>query len=123
MEQPCVNVLWMYPDSLHLHGDRGNLMALQRVGALLGISVRIRRLERPGQTLPLDWADLLLFDPAKVHASADYVNPTAIADTTVRAIAATLTAIAKRERGGRGGSSTGSGTVRARPAWPWCRQR
>ncbi|NLT57854.1 MAG: hypothetical protein GXX99_02700 [Clostridiales bacterium] len=61
MEQPCVNVLWMYPDSLHLHGDRGNLMALQRVGALLGISVRIRRLERPGQTLPLDWADLLLF--------------------------------------------------------------
>lgn len=26
-----INILWMYPDILNLHGDRGNIMAFERV--------------------------------------------------------------------------------------------
>ena len=28
-----ITVLWLYPDILNLHGDRGNLMALERIGS------------------------------------------------------------------------------------------
>ena len=37
MNRPSLHVLWMYPDVLHLHGDRGNVMALRHVAGLMGI--------------------------------------------------------------------------------------
>ena len=36
-----LNILWMYPDILNLHGDRGNLMAFERIGNLLDVKINI----------------------------------------------------------------------------------
>ena len=36
---------WMFPDVLDLYGDRGNIMALERLGRRLGFDVVIRRVE------------------------------------------------------------------------------
>ena len=59
MEKLIVN--WMYPDILHLHGDRGNLMALERVGRLLNQPVEIHRHENPSIPVDLESVDLLVF--------------------------------------------------------------
>ena len=60
-------VNWMYPNMLHLHGDRGNLMALERIGKLLGRKVEIRRIESPQEQIPLDDCGLLVFTPGELR--------------------------------------------------------
>ena len=41
-----LNILWMYPDVLNLHGDRGNLMAFEKVCKMLGVKANITKVER-----------------------------------------------------------------------------
>ena len=67
-------VNWMYPDVLHLHGDRGNLMALKRVGQLLGQEVEIRRLESPKEALPLEDSGLLVFSAGELRCMEGLVE-------------------------------------------------
>ena len=47
MSKPTLHILWMYPDVLHLHGDRGNVMALARVAGLMGAAAETRRAAPP----------------------------------------------------------------------------
>ena len=35
MKKEELNITWLYPDVLNLHGDRGNVMALKKVGEML----------------------------------------------------------------------------------------
>ena len=57
-----LNVAWMYPDILNLHGDRGNLMALKRIGEMMDITMNLTKVERFGDAIPLDTADILFFN-------------------------------------------------------------
>lgn len=54
--RPTLTVNWMFPDLLWLNGDRGNLMALDRLGAQLGLDVVINRIEDVSQIVPADLA-------------------------------------------------------------------
>lgn len=65
-----INVVWLYPDILNLHGDRGNLMALQRIGELMGLEVSISRIESLGQPIPWEEADLLIANSGEVKNTA-----------------------------------------------------
>lgn len=56
-----LRVLWMYPDTLSLHGGRGDLMALLRFSIHAGLPLEIRRVDQPGDPVPLHEADLLWF--------------------------------------------------------------
>ena len=56
-----ITVLWLYPDILNLHGDRGNLMALERIGRLTGLPVELRRVDKLTDPLPLEQAALAGF--------------------------------------------------------------
>ncbi|MDR2975443.1 MAG: hypothetical protein LBV00_12180 [Propionibacteriaceae bacterium] len=68
-QSPLVlDVLWLYPDILNLHGDRGNAMALKRVATQLGVTTRIQRVERLGDRFDLDQADLILVGPGELAA-------------------------------------------------------
>lgn len=58
-----LNVLWLYPDVLNLHGDRGNLPALIHVGGLLGLKINVSRADDINTPPALDEIDLL-FLPA-----------------------------------------------------------
>lgn len=51
-----LTVNWMFPDLLWLNGDRGNLMALDRLGAQLGLDVVINRIEDVSEQVPADLA-------------------------------------------------------------------
>jgi|WetSurMetagenome_2_1015567.scaffolds.fasta_scaffold114677_2 lipid II isoglutaminyl synthase (glutamine-hydrolysing) len=61
-----IMVLWLYPDILNLHGDRGNLMALQRIAKLSGLPLEIVRAEDLDQPLPLGVADLIVLGSGEV---------------------------------------------------------
>lgn len=60
-ETKPLRVLWMYPDTLSLHGGRGDLMALLRFSIHAGLPLEIRRVDQPGDPVPLHEADLLWF--------------------------------------------------------------
>jgi len=83
-----IKILWLYPDILNLHGDRGNLMALERIAGLLGLPVEIVRVETPDQALPLESADLLMLCSGEVKDMARIVSDLAEQKRALRRFAA-----------------------------------
>lgn len=61
-----INMLWLYPDLLNLHGDRGNVMAFERVGELLGVKVNVHKVENITESFELDDIDLILLNPGEL---------------------------------------------------------
>ncbi len=56
-----LRILWMYPDTLSLHGGRGDIMALLRFATVAGLPAEIRRIDRLTDEIPLHEADMLWF--------------------------------------------------------------
>ena len=69
-----ITILWLYPDILNLHGDRGNLMALERIGSLLDLPVEVRRVDKLTDLLPLAEADLLVLTSGEVKNMPQVVD-------------------------------------------------
>ena len=61
-----INVLWMYPDILNLHGERGNAMAFEKIGKKLGLKVNIDRLDNIDEKIDFDKYDILLFNAGQL---------------------------------------------------------
>ena len=62
MENNKLNIAWCYPDMLSLHGDRGNIMALKKVGELLDLDVTINKIETYNTKIDFDNTDILFFN-------------------------------------------------------------
>ena len=74
MEAKSLHILWMYPDVLHLHGERGNAMALCHVASLLGVEAELRRVTSLREQPDLEWADLLLFNSGELKCAPKVVS-------------------------------------------------
>ena len=61
-----INVLWMYPDILNLHGERGNAKAFELIGKKLGLKVNIDRLDNIDDKIDFDKYDILLFNAGQL---------------------------------------------------------
>lgn len=61
-----IRIFWMYPDILNLHGDRGNVQALEYTAKLMGLPVEIEKVINPQDEAELDRADLLIFNPGEL---------------------------------------------------------
>lgn len=61
-----LNILWMYPDILNLHGDRGNLMAFERIGNLLDVKVNINKVESYNDEINFEDNDILFFNVGEI---------------------------------------------------------
>ena len=58
MAKPEIDIAWMYPDTLYLHGDRGNVMALVRYAQNLGLVPKVHRIDLgSGDFNPLDYPE------------------------------------------------------------------
>lgn len=57
-----LNILWMYPDILNLHGDRGNIMAFEKIGKMLGLEVNINKAERFSDEIDFENNDIMFFN-------------------------------------------------------------
>ena len=76
MKNNELKIAWCYPDMLNLHGDRGNIMALKKVGELLGLKVTIDKIETYDQKIDFENTDIMLFNPGEVK----------VVDTIVKAL-------------------------------------
>lgn len=61
-----INVLWMYPDILNLHGERANAKAFELIGNKLGLKVNIDRLDNIDDKIDFDKYDVLLFNAGQL---------------------------------------------------------
>ena len=63
-----LNISWMYPDILNLHGDRGNLMALKKIGEEMSLEVDITRVENFKQKIDFENSDILFFNVGEIKS-------------------------------------------------------
>lgn len=63
-----LNITWLYPDTLNLHGDRGNVMALERIGSKMGLQVNITRVNSYRQEIDFDGTDIIIMNPGEVKS-------------------------------------------------------
>ena len=61
-----LNILWMYPDILNLHGDRGNVMAFERIGKMLDVKVNINKVENYNSNIDFENSDILFFNVGEI---------------------------------------------------------
>ena len=66
MEENELNITWLYPDVLNLHGDRGNVMALEKIGNKLGLKVKVDRIDDYDQEIDFDKTDIILINPGEI---------------------------------------------------------
>lgn len=57
-----INLAWMYPDILNLHGERGNVQAFERVANNLGIKLNVERIDDIEAKIDFEKYDILLFN-------------------------------------------------------------
>ncbi len=69
-----VRILWMYPDTLSIHGGRGDLMALLRFSTKAGIPVEIKRVDSLADYVPFDEADMLYFSCGDLTCMPDVIK-------------------------------------------------
>lgn len=58
---------WMYPNLLNLHGERGSVQMLAKVGESMGLSVEVRRFEDFREPIPFEELDILIFLPGEIE--------------------------------------------------------
>lgn len=74
MKDKELNVTWLYPDVLNLHGDRGNVMALEKIGKILGLDVNITRVDSYSQKIDFDNTDIIMINPGEVKVISKIVE-------------------------------------------------
>lgn len=63
-----INLFWMYPDILNLHGDRGNIQAFAYAAERMGLEVEVTKVVNPGDEIDFAKADLMVFGPGELRA-------------------------------------------------------
>ncbi|MBO6145450.1 MAG: hypothetical protein J6O62_01430 [Bacilli bacterium] len=67
-----LTITWCYPDILNLHGDRGNIMALERIGKMLDLDVEVKKIENYDENIDFENTDILFFNPGELK-SVEYI--------------------------------------------------
>lgn len=63
-----IKIAWMFPDTLYLHGDRGNILALERFTKLYGVNPLIVQIDYTYTNFkPLDF-DIIYFPPGEISS-------------------------------------------------------
>ena len=44
-EKKRLKIAWLFPDILYLHGERGNILALERLGAMMGLETEVAKID------------------------------------------------------------------------------
>lgn len=69
MEEKTINIFWMYPDMLNLHGDRGNILALGKIADKMGLTLNVTKIERFNEKIDFEKADIMLFSPGELRVA------------------------------------------------------
>ncbi len=63
-----IRTAWMYPDTLYLHGDRGNALALKKISEKLGAEAVLDKVDFETRDFDPMSYDILLFGPGEISS-------------------------------------------------------
>lgn len=69
MENGEITLAWMYPDILNQHGDRGNIMAFEKIAKKLNIKLNIKRINTYKEQIDLKNTDIMFFSPGELKVT------------------------------------------------------
>lgn len=69
-----INLSWMYPDILSLHGERGSVQAFKKVAENLGVKLNIKKVENFEDIVELENTDIMLFLPGELKVIEQIKN-------------------------------------------------
>lgn len=69
-----INVLWMYPDILNLHGERGNIKAIEIVSERLGLHTKIDRIDDIDKKIDFEKYDFLIFNSGELKCCKSVIS-------------------------------------------------
>lgn len=67
-------IAWLFPDTLYLHGERGNLLALQRIASFAGLTAEIHKVDFDTENFDVDGYDLIFCPPGEVSSFPQIVE-------------------------------------------------
>lgn len=62
-----INIVWLYPDILNLHGDRGNVMALVRIAESMKCDTKLIRVNTGSELPPVKDIDLIVMGAGQLR--------------------------------------------------------
>ena len=74
MEKNELNVTWLFPDVLNLHGDRGNVMAIEKVAKELDLNVNINRIDSYSDKIDFENTDIIIINPGEVKVISKIIE-------------------------------------------------
>lgn len=69
-----INVAWMYPDVLNLHGERGNAKAFELVSKKMDVDLNIDRIDNIDEQIDFEKYDILLFNAGELKTISAISN-------------------------------------------------
>ncbi|MFA0814953.1 MAG: hypothetical protein ACC608_04115 [Anaerofustis sp.] len=67
MMAPIIRMTYLYPDSFNLHGDRGNMMAFERITGMMGAKFEYEKIDSFDSPLSFDKTDILFVSPGELR--------------------------------------------------------
>ncbi|WP_138269139.1 hypothetical protein [Anaerofustis stercorihominis] len=61
-----INLAYLYADILNLHGDRGNVLAFEKIAKEMGIELKTTRIDSPNEKIDFDKFDIILLSPGEL---------------------------------------------------------
>ncbi len=61
-----LNIAWVYPDILNLHGDRGNMMAMSKITEAMGVETNIKKVNY-GDSIDFENTDLVFMGAGQIR--------------------------------------------------------
>jgi len=68
-----LNIAWIYPDILNLHGDRGNMMAMAKIAEAMGIEIKITKVNYE-DSIDFDNTDLIYMGAGQIRDMSHVVG-------------------------------------------------
>ena len=69
-----LNLIWLYPDILNLHGERGSVQAFQKIADNIGIKLNIIRIDEYEQKIDFENTDIIFCAPGELKVITDITN-------------------------------------------------
>lgn len=79
-----INVIWLYPDILNLHGDRGNIMSLLKIGDAMKMPINLIKVNHADELPDLGNVDLIVMGAGQLRDIAYVKNDMMKYETELR---------------------------------------
>lgn len=69
-----MKIAWLFPDTLYLHGERGNILALSRFGKLAGFETQVDKIDFNTEAFNPEDYDCIFCPPGEIASFTEVIN-------------------------------------------------